>query len=66
VASSSDGTRLIAVETGGRIYTSILGEETTAGTAGFISGEQFEAIALQYIGSDQFIVLSHSGVLTAN
>jgi hypothetical protein len=70
VAISADGTKLVAADsggfTGGQIYISILGDETTTGTAGAISGKQFEAIALQYIGGNRFIVLSNTGLLTVS
>ena len=62
IASSSDGTKLGAVVYGGQIYTSI--PRTTAGTAGSISGAQYDAIELQYIGNNTFMVLSHEGYLT--
>jgi hypothetical protein len=66
VASSSDGTRLVAVEYSGQIYTSIPSavQSTTVGTAGSISGEQYAAIELQYIGNNTFTVLSNEGYLT--
>lgn len=61
-ASSADGGKLVAVVQSGQIYTSI--PSTTVGTTGFLTGGQFAAIELQYIGNGQFISLSHSGVLS--
>ncbi len=62
VASSSDGTKLVAAVYGGQIYTSSL--NTTIGTAGSISGGQYDAIELQCIGNNTFTVLSNEGYLT--
>ena len=61
VASSSDGTKLAAVVFIGQIYTSLIGNNTTPGTAGNISGNQYEAIRLQYMGNNIFTILSHEG-----
>ena len=74
VASSSDGTKLVAVVFGGLIYTGqlYLSETyTTVGTNGSISGGQFEAIELMYLGNmsifgeqvGRFMILSHEGRL---
>ncbi len=60
VASSSDGTKLVAAD--GQIWTST--PNTTVGTAGSISGGQYDAIELQFIGNNTFDVLSHEGYLT--
>jgi photosystem II stability/assembly factor-like uncharacterized protein len=62
VASSADGTKLVAVEQGGQIYTSTLG--STVGINGALIGDQYEAVELQYIGNGTYILLSHSGDLT--
>ena len=62
VASSSDGAKLVASVYGGQIYTST--PNTTIGTAGSISGGQYDAIELQCIGSNTFTVLSNEGYLT--
>jgi hypothetical protein len=59
IACSADCTRLVAVVSEGQIYTSI--PETTRGTAGYLTGEQFSSIELQYIGNGQFLPISHSG-----
>ena len=66
VSSSSDGTKLVAVVSSGQIYTSvpIVIQRTTAGTSGSISGAQYDAIELQYIGNNTFMILSHEGYLT--
>jgi hypothetical protein len=37
---------------------------TTADSSGSISGNQLDAIALQYIGSNTFIILNYAGSLT--
>ena len=49
VASSADGAKLIAVEQGGQIYTSspMVVPETTTGTAGSISGSQYDTVDLR-------------------
>ena len=61
VASSADGNRLVAAENGGQLYTSIA--TTTVGTAGGISGGQYDTLDLQYIGGNTFIVRSYAGSL---
>lgn len=58
VASSADGTRLVAVSQT-QIFTSAL--QTTPGTTGAITGGQGDALSLQYVGSGTFVVLSASG-----
>ncbi len=66
VASSADGTTLVAVVLGGLVYaavpTAIQG--TSAGTAGSITGSQHDAIELQYSGNNTFMVLSYAGYLS--
>jgi hypothetical protein len=57
VASSADGAKLVACGPFERIYTS-------DGTAGFfdrLTGQQFCAIEIQYVGGDLFMPLSFSG-----
>ena len=61
VASSSNGTKLAAVAYGSQIYTPLNGNNTTPGTSGNISGNQYEAVRLQYIGNNTFTILSHEG-----
>jgi hypothetical protein len=65
VASSSDGQRLVAAAAGGQLYTSARAprESTTAGVAGSISGRQYEAITLQYVGANKFVVFDFTGDL---
>jgi len=63
VASSADGSKLVAVVFRGLIYTSTI--STIVGTNGSITGTQFDAITLQYVGGGMFNVLSHEGQLTA-
>lgn len=62
LASSSDGTKLVAVVLGGQIYTAAI-YVTTTGAAGSIAGRQYDALELQYIGSNTFLVLSYAGHL---
>ena len=63
VASSSDGTKLVAVTgEGGQIY--IYNESTTVGATGYLTGPQFSAIELQYVGNGQFMPLSSAGTIT--
>jgi hypothetical protein len=60
VASSADGSKLAAVEyINGLIWTS--SPSTTVGTAGSISGGQYDAIELQYAGNNTFTVLCYTG-----
>ncbi|MGA0612082.1 WD40 repeat domain-containing protein [Caldimonas sp. KR1-144] len=60
LAWSADGSRAIVGSEQGT-YTSIA--STTPGPAGSISGQQFDAITLQYVGNGMFNVLSHEGSL---
>ena len=63
VACSADGTRLVGVVAGGQIYTSI--PSTTLGAAGYLTGGQYGAIELQYVGNGQFLPLGHEGTILA-
>jgi hypothetical protein len=69
VASSVDGTKLVACDMSGQIYTystnSFTMGDTTIGTGGYLSGSQNDAVELQYIGADTFLPLSHEGSLGA-
>jgi hypothetical protein len=68
VASSSDGSKLVAVAENGSIYTST-NNRTTAGSAGSLTGSQYDAIRLQYIGGNLWMPLratSYSGRFTVN
>ncbi len=58
VASSSDGAHLVATATGG-IYA--FTSSTTIGTAGSLSGGQYDAVELQYIGGGVFMPISYAG-----
>ncbi|MBI1766735.1 MAG: hypothetical protein HYR56_35460 [Acidobacteria bacterium] len=64
VASSADGSKLVALVRNGQIYTSApsAGGNTTVGVAGSLTGGQSTAIELQYIGNGQFLPLSYVGV----
>jgi hypothetical protein len=57
VASSADGNKL-AAGGAGAIYTS-LGDRTSDGTGGSLTGGQHDAITLQYMGGDLFMPLNH-------
>ncbi len=63
IAMSSDGTKLVATAYGGQIHTaSWLG---SGATSGLISGKQFDAVELQYVGNNLYTILSHEGDLFA-
>ena len=66
VASSADGTKLVAVVQGGEIYTSTEERITssTVGTAGGLTGAAGSTVQLQYVGGGQFIILSTLGTLS--
>ena len=69
VASSADGSKLVAgigPFSLGQLYTSIPISSTTPGTAGYLLSGQPSAIELQYVGSGQFVPLSHEGAITIN
>ncbi|MET0335842.1 MAG: hypothetical protein ABW190_16360, partial [Rhizobacter sp.] len=60
VASSADGHKLVgAVMLGGQLHTST-GATTNVGTTGWLRGEQYDAIELQYVGNGVFIPLSYT------
>jgi len=59
VACSADGSQLVAVARGGRIYTSAA--STTEGDTGSLVGRQGSAVELQYVGNGRFFPLSHAG-----
>jgi len=61
IASSADGTKLVAGSTGGPIFTSTTA--TTSGSTGFLSGGQFSAVELQHIGNGQFMPISSTGTI---
>jgi hypothetical protein len=65
VASSADGTKLVAGSAGGPnggpIFTSTTA--TTSGSTGFLSGGQFSAVELQHIGNGQFMPISSAGTI---
>jgi hypothetical protein len=61
IASSADGTKLVAGSTGGPIFTSTTA--TTSGSTGFLSGGQFSAVELQHIGNGQFMPISSAGTI---
>jgi photosystem II stability/assembly factor-like uncharacterized protein len=63
IAMSADGTKLVAEVIQGPIYTaSWLGSGVKSG---FLSGKQFDAVELQYIGNNTYTILSHEGDLFA-
>jgi photosystem II stability/assembly factor-like uncharacterized protein len=64
VASSADGSTFAATGIGVQIYVSIPVQrqvQTTIGLTGSISGTQYQAMELQYMGGGMFDVLSASG-----
>lgn len=65
VTSSWDGGNLAAAVYNGQIYTSVPTAipTTTAGTTGSITGAQYDAIELQCIANNSFLVLSSAGDL---
>ena len=67
VATSSDGTKLVAAIGGkmlnGSATTYTWATQTTTGISGSISGGQYDAIELQYVGNNTFMILSHEGSL---
>ena len=67
VASSSDGSKLVAVVYNGLIYTSVPSSvsSTTSGTAGYLLGNPNAAIELLYLGNNQFLPISHEGIIQA-
>jgi photosystem II stability/assembly factor-like uncharacterized protein len=67
IASSADGTKLVAAAYGAGIYTAqgTIQTATTPGIAGYFAGGQNSAIELQYIGNGQFLPLSYVGTLSA-
>lgn len=63
VASSSDGSKLVAAVEDGQIYTS--SSRSASGTAGYLLGDQYSAVELQYIGNGVFMTISYAGTLLA-
>jgi len=68
-ACSADGTKLVVVDTSpGQVYTSTPaiaspGSTTTVGNGGFLTGGQGASIELQFVGNNQFIIVSHEGTI---
>jgi len=62
ILSSSDGNKLFAWGSGVAYSSS---QQTTTGTGGWLQGDQYEAVDLQYIGNNLFTVISHEGAPTA-
>lgn len=67
VATSADGSKLVAAVYGGQIYTSIDSgvSWTPRAVGGSISGLQFDALELQYVGGGLFAPLSFSSPLNS-
>ncbi len=73
IAIASDGRMLIAAGNSGpsssggllpgQLVISTPNTTTTPGPAGYISGGQYDAIELQYVGNNIFDMLSHEGYL---
>lgn len=62
IAVSANNSKLAAAVSGGQLYIS--SPTTTIGTAGYLTGGQYSAVELQYIGSGQFMPISHSGIIS--
>jgi hypothetical protein len=61
ITCSADGTRLL-----GAIYNGFLfnpSSVTTAGTGGSVSGDQYQALTLQYFGDGLFSAINNEGML---
>ncbi len=70
IACSSDGTMFFATVGTGQIYVAsppsvTPATTTTPGANGYILGGQGTAIRLLYIGNNQFLPLSHEGIIQA-
>jgi hypothetical protein len=63
VAVSADGNKFIAVASPGQVYTSPAEISSTLGVAGYLLGEQYSPVELQYVGNGRFILLSHEGTI---
>ncbi|MBX3289488.1 MAG: hypothetical protein KF855_09090 [Acidobacteria bacterium] len=65
ITSSADGAKFAAVVYNRQIYTSEMSVSalpaTTAGTAGYLTGEKFSTIELIYIGGGQFVAVNATG-----
>jgi hypothetical protein len=64
LASSANGNKLVAIVTRGRIYTSVA-ISSTLGGAGYLLGERYSPLELQYAGNGLFIATSHEGTLSS-
>jgi photosystem II stability/assembly factor-like uncharacterized protein len=64
IACSADGTKLVAVDYAGLIYTAAP-SSSTPGPAGYLQGNQNTAIELQYVGNGKFLPISFVGNLKA-
>ncbi|HUB86682.1 MAG TPA: sialidase family protein, partial [Verrucomicrobiae bacterium] len=62
IACSADGSLFAATISGGNIYLSSQ-NNTTPGTAGYLSGAQHSAIELIYTGNGIFLPLNHEGTV---
>ena len=59
MASSADGTKLVAAERGGQLH--VTSPQTTRGPAGSLSGGPFDALELVHLGGGVFNVVSSGG-----
>jgi hypothetical protein len=64
VCVSIDGTRSMAGINGGQIWTSV--SATTTGSTGYLQGNQYSNVELQYIGAGQWMPLSFAGQFIGN
>ena len=58
VASSADGSTVVAGGINEQLHTSLV-DRTTVGAGGFLAGAQYDAVALQYLGGGLFMPLSY-------
>jgi hypothetical protein len=64
VASSSDGSTMVAVATAKGIYVSSKAT-TSVGTAGYLFGSRLAAVDLQHVGNGVFIPTTYAGTIRA-
>ena len=61
LAMAADGSRFAASVQGGFLYSQT--PSTTVGTAGSVSGTQYQSVQLQYVGNGLFIATQNDGLL---
>jgi hypothetical protein len=64
IAISAGGTKLVSSIYDGQIFTaSWLGSSNTS--SAFLNGRQYDAVELQYVGNNKYVILSHEGDIVA-